>query len=320
VFCNPAIETMGRDEMTSLQTDKLGKLIKWLHEKSSFYRAQMEQTGLGLADIKTMTDLVKLPFTTEDDLVANYPYGMLTFPMSTVARLHTIRNSGRPIAVAYTSGDIGKWMEMLARTLVAGGVNPTTVFLVALDYGLSPAGLGMHYATELTGATVIPSGQLAAAEQFQLIEQYGVTALAAEPQYLLQLAAAAREMGRNVRELPLTAIFVVSDRLRNACCAEIVEQFGVNAIQIYSNPKLIGPGIAGGCPANGLHIQEDYFYPEIIHPVTGELLPDGEQGELVLTTLGKEAMPVVRYRTGECAALERGVCACGRTLARLIIE
>lgn len=318
MLCNREIETMTRAGLIKLQTEKLRKLMKWLCEKSSFYGPKLDELALSSDELE-LADLTKLPFTTREDLASQYPYGLLTFPLSSVARVHTVGQQS-PVAIAYTSGDIGKWLEMLARTLVAGGLNPTGTLQIAADYGLQPEGLGIHYAAEAIGATVVPAGIQEPAEQIKLIEQFGVTALAASPAVLKQFAASAEEIGIDLGSLPISTIYAITNEIDALHQAGLAAQFNAVVIEIYSVPELIGPGIAGTCSAhNGLHIHEDYFYPEIIDPVTGEAMPEQEEGELVLTTLGKEAMPVLRYRTGLLAALDRTPCTCGRTLARLIV-
>ena len=319
MLCNREIETMTRAGLIELQTGKLRKLMKWLYEKSAFYSPMLDELALVTEQLE-LADLAKLPFTTHEDLAGQYPYGLLTFPLSSVARVHTIGQQS-PVAVAYTSGDIGKWLEMLARTLVAGGLNPTGTLQIAADYGLQPEGLGLHYAAEAIGATVLPAGIQEPAEQIKLIEQFGVTALAASPAVLKRLAESAEEIGMDLHSLPISTIYAITTEIDALHHSDLAAQFNATVIEIYSVPELLGPGIAGTCSAhNGLHIQEDYFYPEIVDPVTGKAMAEHEQGELVLTTLGKEAMPVLRYRTGLFAALDRTPCTCGRTLARLIVK
>lgn len=318
MLCNREIELMDRAKMSGLQSDKLCKLIKWLYEKSPFYRPKLDELGLNPDNFSGISDVAKLPFTTRSDLAGQYPYGLLTFPLSSVVRLH-ITGREAPVAVAYTGGDIGKWLEMLARTLVAGGLNSTGVIQIIADYGLQPEGLGLHYAAEATGATVLPAALLGPEEQLKTIEQFGVTALAAAPACLLTLADTARSLGLDPCSLPVSTLFVISGNPDGKLNARLADCFKASVFDIYTVNELIGPGIAGGCPGNcGLHIQEDYFYPEIIDPVTGLEKAEGETGELILTSLGKEAMPVLRYRTGQRAALDRKPCACGRTLARLL--
>jgi phenylacetate-CoA ligase len=316
MLCNREIETMTRAEMTKLQTSKLQKTVKWLQEKSTFYQEKLDKLGVRPDELE-LADLTGLPFTTKEDLAGHYPYGLLTFPLSAVVRMHTT-GEAVPVAVAYTSGDIGKWLEMLARSLVAGGLNPTSVLQIAAGYGLSPEGFGLHYAAEVIGATVIPAGDLEPLEQLKQIEDFGVTFLAASAGQLLQLAEAARQAGIDLQALPVSTVYAIRTQVETGLTAQLAELYRADVIEIYGVNELIGPGIAGGCPArNGLHIQEDYFYPEIIDPVTGVLKAEGEFGELVLTSLGKEAMPVLRYRTGQLAALEHAPCSCGRTLVRL---
>ncbi|MEG6584301.1 phenylacetate--CoA ligase family protein [Dendrosporobacter sp. 1207_IL3150] len=319
MICNPQIETMNGEAMKSLQTEKLKKVIKWIYEKSFFYQCKMDELRLKPEDISNLSDLAKLPFTTRADLADNYPYGLLTFPVSSVVRVHTIGNL-QPVAVAYTSGDISKWLEMLARTLVAGGLNPTSVLLIAANYGLSSEGLGLHYAAELIGATVVPASVIEPSEQLKAIETFGATAIAGDAGYLLELANKAAELGIKPQNLPISTIYAIITNLeRNNVSEKLTESFNAKVIEIYSVNELIGPGIAGRCSAeHSLHIHEDYFYPEIIDPLTGEIKPEGETGELVLTTLGKEAMPIIRYRTGHFTAIDRTLCPCGRTLAKLI--
>lgn len=310
---------MAREEMTTLQTGRLREIVARLYRQQPFYRSKMQEKGLLPEDIITLDDIKKLPFVTKQDMRDNYPYGLFAVPMSEIVRVHASSGTtGRPTVVGYTKRDIGIWSEVAARALVAAGLSRQSCIQVAYGYGLFTGGLGIHYGAELLGASVIPISSGKTARQIMLMKDFGTTALACTPSYALYIAETMREMGVDPRETKLrTGIFGAepwTERMRQ----EIEAQLGIKAVDIYGLSEIIGPGVAIEClEQNGLHISEDHFYPEIINPVTGEVLPDGEKGELVLTTLTKEGMPMIRYRTRDLSVLYREKCACGRTLVRM---
>lgn len=318
-YWNKPAETMEREEMTNLQTGRLKEIVARLYRQQPFYRSKMQAEGLLPEDVVTLEDISKLPFTTKQDMRDNYPYGLFAVPMSEIIRIHASSGTtGRPTVVGYTKRDIGIWSEVAARSLVSAGLSRQSCIQVAYGYGLFTGGLGIHYGAELLGASVIPISSGNTARQIMLMKDFGTTALACTPSYALYIAETMREMGIDPRETSLkVGIFGAepwSERMR----LEIEAQLGIRAIDIYGLSEIIGPGVAiECCVQDGLHISEDHFFPEIINPVTGEALPDGEKGELVLTTLTKEGMPMIRYRTRDLTVLYREKCACGRTLVRM---
>lgn len=318
-YWNKPVETMGREEMTALQTGRLKEIVARLYHQQPFYRAKMQELGLLPEDINTLADISKLPFVYKQDMRDNYPYGLFAVPMSEIVRVHASSGTtGRPTVVGYTKRDIGIWAEVAARSLVAAGLSRQSCIQIAYGYGLFTGGLGIHYGAELLGASVIPISSGNTARQIALMKDFGTTAIACTPSYALYIAETMRELGVDPKETALkVGIFGAepwSERMRR----EIEAQLGIRAMDIYGLSEIIGPGVAiECCVQDGLHISEDHFYPEIINPVTGEVLPDGEKGELVLTTLTKEGMPMIRYRTRDLTVLHREACACGRTLVRM---
>ena len=318
-YWNKPAETMAREEMANVQAGRLKEIVARLYRQQPFYRSKMQTEGMLSEDIVTLSDIEKLPFTTKQDMRDNYPYGLFAVPMSEIVRIHASSGTtGRPTVVGYTKRDIGIWSEVAARSLVSAGLSRQSCIQVAYGYGLFTGGLGIHYGAELLGASVIPISSGNTARQIMLMKDFGTTALACTPSYALYIAETMREMGIDPRETSLkVGIFGAepwSERMR----LEIEAQLGIKALDIYGLSEIIGPGVAiECCVQDGLHINEDHFYPEIINPLTGEVLPDGEKGELVLTTLTKEGMPMVRYRTRDLTVLYREKCACGRTLVRM---
>jgi phenylacetate-CoA ligase len=313
------METMSRAELSNLQTARLRDTVQRVYRQVPFFRNRMQEAGLLPEDVATIEDIAKLPFTTKQDMRDNYPYGLFAVPLAEIVRLHASSGTtGKPTVVGYTKRDIGIWSEVMARTLTAAGANNHSFIQVAYGYGLFTGGLGVHYGAELIGASVIPVSSGNTARQIMLMKDFGTTLLACTPSYALYIAETIREMGLEPGDLGLKAgIFGAepwSERMRK----EIEEQLGIKAIDIYGLSEIIGPGVASECACqNGLHINEDHFYPEIISPVTGEALGDGEKGELVITTITKEGMPMVRYRTRDLTVLNRSVCDCGRTMVRM---
>lgn len=318
-YWNKPAETMVREEMANVQAGRLREIVARLYRQQPFYRSKMQAEGLLPEDIVALADIEKLPFTTKQDMRDNYPYGLFAAPMSEIVRVHASSGTtGRPTVVGYTKRDIGIWSEVAARSLVSAGLSRQSCIQVAYGYGLFTGGLGIHYGAELLGASVIPISSGNTTRQIMLMKDFGTTALACTPSYALYIAETMREMGIDPRETSLkVGIFGAepwSERMR----FEIEAQLGIKALDIYGLSEIIGPGVAiECCVQDGLHINEDHFYPEIINPLTGEVLPDGEKGELVLTTLTKEGMPMIRYRTRDLTVLYREKCACGRTLVRM---
>ena len=312
-------ETMSRPSLQNLQGQRLQAQVARVYEKVPFYRQALQEKGLTPASIHSLADLPLLPFTHKRDFRDNYPLGLTAVPMDQIVRVHASSGTtGKPIVVAYTAADIDLWSEVMARTLSAAGVTKHDVVHNAYGYGLFTGGLGFHYGAERIGATVIPVSGGQTKRQIMLLQDLGSTVLCCTPSYALYLAEAAQEMGADLRESKLrVGIFGAepwSERMRQ----EIQVKTGLKALDIFGLSEIIGPGVSMECEHQaGLHIFEDHFLPEIVDPQTGEPLPYGERGELVLTTLTKEALPVIRYRTGDITSLNPEPCACGRTLVRM---
>ncbi|BBB90854.1 MAG TPA: phenylacetate--CoA ligase [Methylomusa anaerophila] len=319
MYWNQPAETMEREQLRSLQAGRLKELVDRIYRQQPFYRSKMQEQGLLPQDINSLEDIAKLPFTVKQDMRDNYPYGLFAVAPTEIIRIHASSGTtGRPTVVGYTKRDIGIWSEVMARALTGVGVTKQSFVQIAYGYGLFTGGLGVHYGAELIGASVIPISSGNTARQIMLMKDFGTTTIACTPSYALYIAETMREMEIDPRKTSLkVGVFGAepwSERMRG----EIEEQLGIKAVDIYGLSEIIGPGVACECLAqNGLHINEDHFYPEIINPVTGDVLPDGEKGELVLTTLTKDGMPMIRYRTRDLTMLEREVCSCGRTLVRM---
>lgn len=319
MYWNKTFETMDPAQMRQLQETRLCDLVKRLYSGSEFYRNRFQEQGILPEDITKLEDLAKLPFTVKQDLRDTYPYGMFAVPASQIVRIHASSGTtGKPIVVGYTKKDIGIWSEVMARAYTSAGINKHSVVQIAYGYGLFTGGLGAHYGAETVGASVIPISVGSTNKQVALMCDFGTTAIACTPSYALYIAETMREMGIDPKSTNLkTGLFGAepwSEKMRD----EIEKQLGISAHDIYGLSEIIGPGVACECEyKNGGHIYEDHFYPEIINPVTGEVLPIGEKGELVLTTLTKEGIPMVRYRTKDLTTLNREVCDCGRTLVRM---
>ncbi len=319
MFWNKPIETMNRAELSAVQSTRLRDTIDRVYRQVPFFRSRMQAAGLLPEDIASLEDLARLPFTTKQDMRDNYPYGLFAVPLAEIVRIHASSGTtGKPTVVGYTKRDIGIWSEVMARTLTAAGANRQSFIQVAYGYGLFTGGLGVHYGAELVGASVIPVSSGNTARQIMLMKDFGTTLLACTPSYALYIAETLAEMGLEPKDLSLRAgVFGAepwSERMRK----EIEARLSIKAIDIYGLSEIIGPGVASECGCqDGLHINEDHFYPEIINPQTGQTLPDGEKGELVLTTITKEGMPMIRYRTRDLTVLTHKQCDCGRTLVRM---
>lgn len=307
---------MSKTAMVQVQTDKLRKTIRWAYEKSPFYREQMDLAGLNDHSVQTLADLEKMPFTTKAQLVAHSPFGFLTGPLSGTIRMRMIDHVN-PVTRAYTSGDVGRNVEMMARCLVAGGVNRATVLQIGEEY-TSENALGAHYAGELLGATVVPAEIAKLDRQLELIETFGVTAIASNPQQILQLLVAGQGLDYNIKKMQIATIFSMNHTIKNNMEDHIMSRFATNVFNIYSPPEFGCAGMMFNCAQkNGMHIQEDYFYSEVVSLTDNQVIKDNRMGELVITSLAFEAMPVIRYRTGQIVALDSSICDCGRTLTRV---
>jgi len=316
---NKSRECMSRDEMQVLQGQLLSEMIERVYFNVPFYREKMQESGIEPSDIKSMDDLSRLPFTTKNDLRDNYPFGLFAVPMSEIVRLHASSGTtGKPTVVGYTRKDLNTWSEVVARTMQCAGIHKHDVIQIAYGYGLFTGGLGIHYGSEKIGAVVIPVSGGNTKRQLQLMQDFGSTAIACTPSYALYLAEAIEEMGVADRNLKMRVGIFGAEPWTENMRREIESKLHIKAIDIYGLSEVIGPGVASECEHQaGLHINEDHFIPEIIDPVTGNVLPGGETGELVFTTVTKEGLPLVRYRTRDLTSLNYEKCACGRTLVRM---
>ena len=312
-------ETMPRPKLEALQLARLQTKVREVYERVPFYRQEIRKRGLTPDSIRSLEDIRKLPLTSKADFRDNYPYGLFAVPRSEVVRVHASSGTtGKPTVVGYTRGDVELWADLMARALVCGGVTPSDVVQNAYGYGLFTGGLGIHYGAERVGCTVIPMSGGNVKRQIMLMQDLGSTVLCATPSFALYLGETAKEVGVDPSNLNLRVGFFGAEPWSYQMRVEIEEKLGLLALDIYGLSEVIGPGVAEECECQaGLHIFEDHFYPEVIDPVTGEPLPDGERGELVFTTLTKEALPVLRYRTRDITALHREPCECGRTLVRM---
>ncbi len=306
-------------QLRELQSRRLRETVRRAYQNVELYRRRMQERDLRPEDIRGVEDLEKLAFTVKDDLRDAYPIGLFASPMRDVVRLHAAGSAaGRPIVVAYTQADLGVWTEVVVRAMACYGLHEGDVIQNAYGYGLFTNGLGFHYGAEALGATVIPISGGNTERQVTLLEDFRVTAICSTPSYFLQILDRAAEMGVDLRKLPLRIGAFGAEPWTEALRQRIQEAAGIKAFDVYGLSEIIGPGVAAECHhQQGLHVFEDHFYPEVIDPATGEPLAEGREGELVLTTLSKEAMPVLRYRTGDITSLMAEPCACGRTIRRM---
>ncbi len=312
-------ECMSRDELEQLQLERLQATINRVHKNVTHYRKKFAQPGILPDDIRSLSDLTKLPFTTKEDLRINYPYGMFAVPLREVVRIHSSSGTtSKPIVVGYTKNDIRIWSNLVARFMTAAGVTHDDLVQIAFSYGLFTGAFGVHYGTEVIGASVIPMGTGNTEKQIMIMQDYKTTVLVSTPSYALQLANRIEKAGIDPHSLSLKVGLFGGEPWSEKMRREIESRLGLSATDNYGLSEVIGPGIAGECQCkNGMHIYEDSFIPEIIDPQSGALLPPGRPGELVLTTLNKEAFPMIRYRTGDITSLDYSPCACGRTQVRM---
>ncbi|HIH70224.1 phenylacetate--CoA ligase family protein [Methermicoccus shengliensis] len=317
-FWNEKIETMDRRELESLQSERLRHTVQRVYERVPFYRRRLDEANVRPEDIHGIEDITRLPFTTKQDLRDTYPFGLFAVPLREVIRVHASSGtSGKPTVVGYTRGDIEHWAELMARNFAMVGVSSEDVFQNAANYGLFTGGLGIHYGIERIGATAVPSGTGNTIRQLELMRDFGVTVLHCTPSYALYLSEVASEMGI-IDELRLRIGCFGAEPWSSSTRRELEDALHCKAYDSYGLSEMYGPGVAFECTEqDGLHIWEDYFFVEVIDPKTGEQVAEGEKGELVLTSLRKEAMPLIRYRTGDITRLLEDECACGRTMRRI---
>ncbi len=319
MFFDSKIEQMGRDEMRALQLDRLKKIVKYAYERVPFYKKKFDEIGLKPEDIKTLEDISKIPYTTKTDLRDNYPYGLLAVPMDEIVRVHASSGtSGKPTVVAYTKNDLNMWSDCVARLIVAAGGKKSDVVQISFGYGLFTGALGLHQGWEKVGASVIPASSGNTERQVMLMKDLGATALVATPSYGLYISEVMEKMGIKKEDLKLRIGLFGSEASSPEMHKELQDKLGVFPTDNYGLSEIIGPGVSGECEYKcGMHINEDHFYPEIIDRETLMPVADGEWGELVITTLTKEGLPMLRYRTKDITRLITDKCKCGRTTTRM---
>jgi len=319
LYWKEELECMPVAERRKLQLARLQAQVKRVYETVPYYQRRLRERGIDPTRIKSLDDLAYLPFTTKDDLRQTYPFGLFARPMSDIVRLHASSGTtGKPTVVGYTQQDIETWADLMARALVCAGVGPDDIIQNAYGYGLFTGGLGIHYGAEKLGATVVPISAGNTKRQVMLMQDFGVTVLSCTPSYALHLAEVMQENGIDASHLRLRIGIFGAEPWSVSMAHEIEHKLNLMALDIYGLSEIMGPGVAMECPyKNGLHIFDDHFLPEIINPEMGEQLKPGEEGELVITTLTKEGIPLIRYRTRDVAVLYDDPCPCGRTHVRI---
>jgi len=316
---NRKYEKMDREKLQVLQFLRLKQTIERVYQLVPYYRKSFQAAGVEPGDIRSLEDLKKLPFTVKDDLRDNFPYGLFTVDLNEVVRIHSSSGTtGIPTVVGYTRNDLETWAELMARTLTAGGATSESVVHIAYGYGLFTGGLGVHYGAEKIGATVVPISGGQTKRQVKMMKDLGTTLLACTPSYALFIAETIAEMDLKPSDLKLSSGVFGAEPWSENMRRVIEEKLQIDAFDIYGLSEIIGPGVSYECIAkSGLHLSEDHFIPEIIDPSTGEVLPEGATGELVITTISKEALPMIRYRTRDITNLISKLCSCGRTHSRM---
>jgi len=306
-------------QLRQLQLHRLKVVVRRAYDNVELFRTRMQERGLTPDDIRSLEDIRKLPFTVKTDLRDTYPFGLFASPMNEVVRLHASSGTtGKPIVVAYTQEDLKVWASVMVRAFAACGLDRGDIIQNAYGYGLFTGGLGAHYGAEALGATVIPISGGNTDRQIMIMKDFGTTAICCTPSYFLRIIERAKEMGVDLKSLPLKAGVFGAEPWTEEMRKRIEAETNIKAYDIYGLSEIIGPGVGNECAEqNGLHIFEDHFYPEIIDPETLEPLPDGQEGELVLTTLSKQAMPMIRYRTRDITMIYPDTCPCGRTIRRI---
>lgn len=315
---NEAKECMSRDELSALQSARLVKLVDYVYHNVEFYRKKMQNIGLLPGDIKSIEDIVKLPFTTKDDLRDNYPFGLFAVPSSQIVRVHASSGTtGKATVVGYTRRDIDVWAECVARCLAMAGITRNDILQIAYGYGLFTGGLGAHYGAEKLGAMVVPMSTGNSKKLTTMMVDFGATAIACTPSYLLHLAEVL-EQENLLDKIKLKRAICGAEPWTEKMHKEIEERLNIKAFDIYGLSEIMGPGVACDCEFHkGLHVCEDHFYPEILDSATMQHKNAGETGELVFTTFTKEALPLIRYRTKDLTSIDYSTCECGRTSARI---
>lgn len=320
MYYNEEFETLPRPALEALQLKRLKSMVERVCAKVPFYRESLAKAGITPHDVRSLDDLRRLPFTIKQDMRDAYPYGLFSAPMEDIVRIHASSGTtGKPTVVGYTQKDIDIWSELMARSFVAAGVHRGDIIHNSYGYGLFTGGLGAHYGAEKLGASVIPMSGGNTKRQILIMKDFGSTVLTCTPSYSLYLAESAGEEGVDIRSLKLRVGIFGAEPWSESMRGEIEEKLNLSAIDIYGLSEIMGPGVAIECQEakHGLHIWEDHFIPEIINPETGEPVAEGEKGELVITTITKEGIPLLRYRTRDITSISYEPCACGRTHARI---
>lgn len=319
-YFNEEFETLPRAALEALQLKRLQSVVARVYANVPFYRQSFDQAGVKPEDVKSLADLQRLPFTTKQDMRDSYPYGLFAAPMEEIVRIHASSGTtGKPTVVGYTQQDISTWTDLMARSFVAAGAHKGDIIHNAYGYGLFTGGLGAHYGAEKLGASVIPISGGNTKRQIMIMQDFGSTVLTCTPSYSLYLAEEAAAEGVDIRSSKLRVGIFGAEPWSEAMRAEIEANLGLDAIDIYGLSEIMGPGVAIECieAKQGLHIWEDHFIPEIINPETGQPVADGEKGELVITTITKQGIPLIRYRTRDITSIDRSPCICGRTHGRI---
>ena len=315
-------ETLSRKEIEKIQLERLKETVSRVYEKVEPYRKKMDELGVKPSDIVSLKDLAKLPFVTKQDMRDNYPFGLFTVPKDKLVRIHASSGTtGKPTVVGYTKADLATWTECVSRIACMGGATEKDVAQICFGYGMFTGALGLHYGLENIGAAIVPSSTGNSEKQIMYMKDFGTTLLVATPSYALRLAEVAIEMGLDPKKDLQVKIGLVGSELLTDAMREEMHKFWGEDMLITSNygmSELMGPGVSGECVyLDGMHINEDFFIPEIIDPITGEVLPEGEKGELVITCIKKEGLPLIRYRTKDITSLNYSKCKCGRTFVRM---
>ena len=314
------VESASREAIEAIQLKRLQETARRVYALSPFYKEKFEERGITPEDIRSLEDLQRLPFTRKQDLRNHYPFGLFCVPMSEVVRIHSSSGTtGKPTVVGYNAHDMEVWNEVMARVYTMSGVGAEDVVHNAYGYGLFTGGLGFHYGAEKVGATVVPASGGFTDRQLMLMRDFGATVLACTPSFALHLAEVAAKAGSEFRkDYKLKVGIFGAEPTSEGLKKEVANAWGIEYREVYGLSEIIGPGVSCSCShSDRLHIFEDHFLPEIIDPETGEVLPDGERGELVITTLSKQALPIIRYRTGDITSLVKEPCGCGRTMVRM---
>lgn len=319
--CHPATtaDVLDREQRVTRQLERLRQTVHWACDRVPWYRQHWTAEGISPEDIRTLDDLARVPFITKDDLRDAYPTGLFAVPLDQIVRLHASSGTtGKQVLVPYTQSDLAVWTECMVRVLTWFGIHSGDVLQNAYGYGLFTGGLGFHYGAEALGATVIPMSGGNTDRQIVVMQDFRTTAVCCTPSFFLHIADRAGELGVDLRTLRLRVGVFGAEPWSEEMRQRIQQAAGIEAFDIYGLAEIVGPGVAAECAAHqGLHVLEDHFYPEVIDPCTGLVVPEGDPGELVLTTLSKQALPMVRYRTGDITAICPGPCPCGRTLRRI---